>query len=198
MGKATGEGMSAATGITAGAGALTAVTGAISAFSEMGAKKKIAKEIKNMKAIPLTNIADGMQVSTRGADLQREEQARVAASQLGTLQEGGSRSLIGGIGRVAAGNQDVNARIGANLDEQENNIQNVRAQDEGRIQTAQRQDQANKLAALSSQYGASSQGVMQGIGNTIAGVGAVGNAFANGTGGTSKTKVKKTKTTDTE
>ena len=171
--------MGAATAVSAGAGALTAVTGAISTFSEMANKKKIAKEINNIKENPLTNIADGMQVSTRGADLKKEKQAQLAATQTSALQDGGSRALIGGLGKVSAASQDVNDSIAANLDEQQNNITNVRAQDEQRIQMTKEQRQANKMAALSSQYNAASQNQTQGMANIIQGAGMAGNTLAN-------------------
>lgn len=180
MGKATGEGMSAATGVGIATGALGAVTGAISMFTESKNKKKIAKEIANQKEATLTNIADGMQVSTLGSDLQKQENARLASSQIGALQDGGTRALIGGIGSVTAGTQDTNARIAAGLDEQVANISNVRAQDEQRIQQTKDQRQANKLAALSSQYNAASQNQAQGMANIIQGAGMAGNALANG------------------
>ena len=179
--------MGAATAVSAGAGALTAVTGAISTFSEMANKKKIAREIKNMKEVQLTNIADGMQVSTMGADLKKEKQAQLAATQTSALQDGGARALIGGLGRVSQGSQDVNDSIAANLDEQENNITNVRAQDEQRIQGAKSQNHANKLAALSSQYNAASQNQAQGMANIVQGAGMAGNAIANAPAGTAKT-----------
>lgn len=164
---------------TAGAGALTAVTGAIQTFDAMATKKKVAREIKNMKEVPLTNIADGMQVSTLGSDLQREEAARLSATQTSALQDGGTRALLGGLGRVTARNQDVNAQIGANLDEQQKQIDQVAAQDEQRIQSIKEQRQMNKLAALSSQYNAANQGITQGIANVVQGAGTAGNAFSN-------------------
>jgi hypothetical protein len=38
-------------------------------------RKAIAKEIANQKYDEVTNIGDGMRVSTLGADLQKEQQA---------------------------------------------------------------------------------------------------------------------------
>lgn len=186
--------------VTAGAGALSAVTGAISTFSEMANKKKIAAEIARQKSPELTNIADGMKVSTLGADLQKEQQAQLASNQIDALSQGGNRALIGGIGKVAAGSQDVNAQIAANLDEQQTHINEVRAQDEGRIQTTKEQRANARLAALSSQYNASSQNVAQGIGNVIQGAGMVGNALdsANGTTSKSNTINKNLKITPTK
>jgi hypothetical protein len=164
---------------TAGASVLTAVTGLITTLNEAKNKKKIAREIANQKEVPLTNIADSMQVSTMGSDLQKQQQAQLAASQTSALQDAGSRALIGGLGAVTAQNQDLNSKIGAGLDEQVTNISNLRAQDEQRIQSIKEQRANAKLAALSSQYGAASQNQAQGMANIIQGAGIAGNAIAN-------------------
>jgi hypothetical protein len=171
--------MGAATAVSAGAGALGAVTGAISMFTEASNKKKIAREIAKQKEVPLTNIADGMQVSTMSSDLQKTQQSQLAATQTSALQDGGTRALLGGMGAITARNQDSNARIAAGLDEQVSNISNVRAQDEQRIQSAKDQRQANKIAALSSQYNAASQNQAQGMATMVQSAGMVGNALAN-------------------
>jgi hypothetical protein len=172
-------GLGTGAAVSAGAGALGAVTGAISMFTEAKNKKKIAKEIGNLKENPLDNIADGMQVSTLGSDLQKQEQAKLAATQTSALQDGGTRPLLAGLGAVTAGNQNVNAQIAANLDDKKNQIVQVRAQDKANIRATKEQRQANKLAALGSQYNASSQNATQGMANIIQGVGMAGNAFAN-------------------
>jgi hypothetical protein len=170
--------------VSAGAGALGAVTGAVSMFTEASNKKKIAREIAKQKETPLTNIADTMQVSTMGSDLQKKQQSQLAASQTSALQDAGSRALIGGMGAITAGNQDANARIAAGLDEQVSNISNVRAQDEQRIQGMKEQRQANKMAALSSQYNAASQNQAQGLASIAQGAGMAGNALSNSTSST--------------
>lgn len=162
---------------TAGAGALGAVTGAVQMIGANRDKKRIAREIANQKEVPLTNIADGMQVSTLGSDLEKEQQARLAATQTSALQDGGTRALVGGMGRVTAASQDVNAQIAANLDEQQKQIDQVKAQDEGRIQSTKEQRQNAKLAALSSQYNAASQNASQGLNNIISGAGMAASAF---------------------
>lgn len=84
-----------------------------------------------MKENPLTNIDEDLQVSTRGAELQKESQARLAATQMDALFEAGSRSLNGGVGRVSAARQDVNDASGVDLDAQQRNIDMVSAQDAG-------------------------------------------------------------------
>lgn len=171
--------MGAATAVSAGTGVLGAVTGGIQYFSEKSNQKKIAKEISNMKDVPLTNVADGMQVSTLGSDLQKEQQAQLAATQTAALQDGGTRALLGGLGRVTANSQDVNANIAANLDQQQNQIEQIKAQDEESIRNIKEQRKNAKLAALSSQYNAASQNATQGISNVVQGLGMAGNAFAD-------------------
>ena len=164
---------------TAGAGALGAVTGAIQTFSSISDKKKIAREIKNMKDVPLENVADGMQVSTLGSDLQKEQQAQLAATQTAALQDGGTRAMLGGLGRVTANSQNVNAEISANLDQQKKDIQRVKAQDDAEIRAIKENRKNAKLAALSSQYNAASQNAAQGMSNVVQGLGMAGNAYAD-------------------
>jgi hypothetical protein len=167
--------MGIASAITGGIGA---ATGIVSAISEGKNKKKIAREIANQKAVPLTNVADGLQVSTRGADLQKEEQARLAATQTAALQDAGSRALVGGIGKVSANSNSVNANIAADLDSQQKDISRIGAQDDIRIQTTKDQRAKDKLAALSSQYNAASQNQQMGIGNAISGLGQAANGLS--------------------
>ena len=157
--------------VAVGIGGAGALMGGIQAFSGAKQKKKIAQEIANQKEVPLTNIADGMTVSTRGADLKKEGAMRLAATQTAALAEGGSRNLIAGIGSVDNNLKNTDAEIATNLDEQQNNITNVRAQDEGRIQSAKEQRQQAKLAALSGQYAAAQDTQAQGMGNMMQGVG---------------------------
>lgn len=145
-----------------------------------GAKdaKDAKRALENYERQELTNIAEGLQVSTLGADLQREEQARLAATQVGALQGAGSRGVIGGLGRVEAGSQQMNRQIGAELDAQQKQIDQMRAQDEANIRGMQEQREQQDVAALSSQYNAGNQMMWQGIGGIaqtgMAGLGAIG------------------------
>lgn len=164
--------------VSVGIGGASAIMGGIQALSAGKQKKKIAREIANQKEAPLTNIADGMKVSTMGADLKKEGAMRLAATQTGALADGGSRTLLAGIGSVDNNLKNTYSDIAANLDEQQNNITNVRAQDEGRIQSVKEQRQQAKLSALSSQYAAAQDAGAQGMGNIMQGVGMAGGALA--------------------
>jgi hypothetical protein len=137
--------------------------------------------LENYERQELKNVAEDLQVSTLGADLQREEQARLSASQIDALQGSGTRRIIGGLGRVEAGNQNVNRQIAADLDMQQREIDRMRAQDETRIQGMQEQREVADINALSSQYNTGQQNMMSGLGNTIAGTGQAIAGFSGAT-----------------
>lgn len=141
---------------------------------------KAAKDaINNYNRQELTNVAEGLQVSTLGADLQREEQARLAATQVDALQGAGARGVLGGLGRVEAGNQEMNRQIGAELDTQQRQIDQIRAQDQASIRSMQESREQQDLAALSSQYNAGNQMMWDGIG----GIAQTGISLAGSFGG---------------
>jgi len=102
--------MGVATAVAIGGLAISAY----SAVNEANKKKKAAKALQELKTPELSNVAENLQVSTLGADLQREEAARTTASQLDALRESGTRGVVGGVGRVAAQNQAQNRQIAAN------------------------------------------------------------------------------------
>lgn len=169
-------------------GAMTAIaaTGAlasgIQAISGAKQRRDARQALENYQRQELSNVAEGLQVSTLGADLQREEQARLAASQVGALQGAGVRGLVGGLGRVEAGNQMVNREIGANLDAQQKQIDQMYAQDQANIRGMQEQREVGDISALSSQYNAGNAMMWQGIGGiSQSGMSAIsGGAFGKG------------------
>ena len=148
--------------------------------------------LDNYKRQEFNNIAEGLQVSTLGANLQREEQARLASSQTSAIQSAGVRGVIGGLGRVEAGNQMVNRQIAADLDTEQKQIDQIEAQDDATIRGMKEQREYSDIAGLSSQYNAGNQMMWNGIGGmaqgAMAGLGALGksttttpngNAYAN-------------------
>jgi hypothetical protein len=171
-------------------GAMTAIaaTGAlasgIQAISGAKQRRDARQALENYERQNLENIAEGLQVSTLGADLQREEQARMAASQVGALQGAGVRGLVGGLGRVEAGNQMLNRQIGADLDMQQRQIDQMYAQDQANIRGMQEQREVGDISALSSQYNAGNAMLWQGIGGIAQSgmAGLSGGAFGKGVG----------------
>jgi hypothetical protein len=131
-------------------------------------KKAAARAINEQVAPELTNAGDGLQVSTLGSDLQRQDQAQLAANQVQAAQEAGTRGVIGSVGKISAGNQRVLNQTAADLDEQQKQIDYFKAQDNANIRNLDEQRFKDKLAALSSQYNSANTTQQQAIGKTIA------------------------------
>lgn len=152
-------------------GVVMAGLGVYGAIQESKEKRDAARELENLKRQEFENVAEGMQVSTLGADLLKEEQARVAASQLESLQGAGGRGIIGGYGRVEAGSQLANRQIASDLDLQQKEIDKLKAEDAIRIRNLKEERERADVAALSSQYNASNQDMNMNLGQIIQGVG---------------------------
>jgi len=161
-------------GLSAGIGLYQTLTGAKE-------KKNAQDALENYKRQELENVAKDLQVSTLGADRQLAEQARLASTQIGALQGGGTRALIGGLGRVEAGNQAVNDQVVAQLDQDQERINQMIANDNANIRNMQENRENADISALSSQYQSGKQDMNMGIGNTLQGIGTVANQFG-GTG----------------
>jgi len=166
-----------------GVATATAIVGAgVSAYTaidEAKKKKAAAKALQNLEQPELNNSAENLQVSTLGSDLQREEQARLASTQTEALKESGTRGVIGGSGRVEANNQRVGREIGAGLDEQQKDIDKLKAQDDINLRNVKETRHNANVSALSSQYNAAAQAQNQAIGNVISSTGTAINAYQN-------------------
>lgn len=173
-------------------GVLGAGVGLYQTISGAKQSRDAARALENYKRQELVNTAENMQVSTLGADAKREEQARLASTQIDALQGGGTRALLGGLGRVEAGNQEVNRDIATNLDEQQKEIDRLKAQEDVRIQNMTENRENSDIAGLSSQYNAGQQGFMSGMGNIIAGTGQALVGSSAGTTGTEATSTGNT------
>lgn len=149
-------------------------------------KREAQNALENYQRQQLQNVYDNTAVSTLGADRQIENQARLASGQISALQGAGVRGLIGGLGRVEAGNQNVNQQIAADLDQQQKQIDFARAGDQANIRTMQENRENADISALSSQYMAGKQDQNTGMGNIALGAGMLGNAFGGMSGGGQK------------
>lgn len=165
--------------VAVGVGAATLITSGVKASKAAKDKKAAAQEAKKMEEIPLENIAEELKVSTIGARNRQEGQSALEATQTAALSDAGTRGIIGGSGRVAAGSQNINRDVAADLDQQQKNIDMLRAEDSGRIRLTKEERQKAKLAALSSQYNAANDSQQQAYGNAIQGAGMAAGALAN-------------------
>ncbi len=166
-----------------GAGAAIAGgLGAIGGISQMisGAKERDSarRALENYQRQQLENVQKDRTVSRLGSDLQTEAQSRLAATQIDALRGGGTRALVGGLGRVESGNQNVNQQIAANLDQQQKDIDAAIAQDNANIRGMQENRENADISALSSQYQSGKQDYNTGFGNMLGGVGMLGNSLS--------------------
>lgn len=138
-------------------------------------KRDAANALENYERQEFKNAYDDVAVSTLGADRQLENQARLASSQIAALKDSGTRGLIGGLGRVEVGNQNVNQQIAADLDQQQKAIDYAAANDRAIIRGMTENRENADIAALSSQYQAGRQDQNTGMGNMLTGVGMLEN-----------------------
>jgi hypothetical protein len=150
--------------------AIAVAGGAYQAISSAKQASEAKSALENLKIPEPTNIAEGLQVSTMGADLQREELGRQFSTGVDALRSGGIRGIVGGLSGLNAQQNVANRQIGADLDMQQKQIDQIRAQDEARIQGVKEQRYQADVAALSSQYNAGKEGVMQGVSGMAQGV----------------------------
>jgi len=167
--------MGVASAVSGGLGVIGGISNMISSAKQ---KNEAEDALNAYNRQELNNVADGLQVSTLGSDLQKEEQSRLASSQVSAAREGGTRGMIGSLGRIEAGNQRVNQQIGADLDMQQKQIDQMRAQDQANIRNMQENREIQDISALSSQYNAGAQGQANGLSQAIQGTSMIGNAFA--------------------
>jgi len=158
-------------GIAAAGAGVSAIGSVVQGI--MGAKQasQARKAIDEYQRQELTNVYSGLSVSTLGADLQREELARATATGMGTLQQAGARALVGGIGGLQQGNVAQSRQIAADLDAQQKYIDQLRAQDNTRIQGLTEQREQQDLAGLGQMYNVGQQnlyGAIGGFGSSIA------------------------------
>lgn len=140
-----------------------------SAISEGRKKRKAQKALEGLVTPEEKNVAENLQVSTRGADLRTQEAGRNTATSVDALKSGGARALIGGIGNVQANNNAVTAEIGADLDEQQKNIDIMKAEEERRLQGIRENRYQNDVSALSSQIDVADDAKKQAIANAYSG-----------------------------
>lgn len=129
-------------------------------------QRRAQKLIDNFEFSELNNVQENRQVSTRGADLKIEEANRMAATNVEALRSGGSRAIVGGLGRVEANRNMVNREVGANLDMQEKEIQAAIAQDNGIIRGMRENRETNELAGYGQMLNVGMGMKYQGIADT--------------------------------
>ncbi len=150
-----------------GTAALGAGTGLAKFFEGANMQREAQEFIDNFEWQDLSNPYENQQISTKSADLQKEQANLMSATAVDALQGGGTRALVGGLGGVISQNNTLNRQIGADLDKQQKELnyaisaQNVKNQD-----TIERR-QSDELQGYGQQLYAGMNLKQQGFGNII-------------------------------
>ena len=118
----------------------------------------------------LSNVTEGMRVSTMGAELQTKEAQRRFATSVDALRSGGVRGLVGGLGQIEQGQQNLQAQIGADLDKQQVEIDKMAAIDESRIRDMKESREEFEIGSLAGEEAAARDRMMSGIGMAASGL----------------------------
>ena len=170
----------ATTIIAAGSAALSAGTGIAGAISQGKQAKNYQKQIQNYERQKLVNPYANLQVSTLGADRQREDLARTMTTYGNLAAMSGTRGIASLLPNLTQTQNDQTAKIAANLDEQQKQIDQLKAQGEMQVQGMQENREQNDLLGLGAAYQASKANQAQSMGMIAQGLGTLGYAAANG------------------
>ena len=150
--------------------AAAAIPTAISGVASIGqmisgnkAAKKTQEAIDNYKRQDLTNPYESLQVSTMGADRQREDLARSISTMANNSVMGGSRAILGLAPQMLAQQNQQEAQIMANLDEQEKQRQQMVARGNEMVQNMQENREQNDLMGLGNALNTARQERMNGV-----------------------------------
>lgn len=167
------------------AAGVSAVGGIVKGIAGAKQAKQAREAIQNYKRQELKNVYGDLEVSTLGAELQREELARSTATSVQALQQGGARALGIGVGRVQEIAVDQSRQIGSDLDRQKQTIDQLKAGGEADLQSMRERREEADLAGLGNQLNVGQQNLMGGIGD-VAGAFTAG-ATSGATGAAGKT-----------
>ena len=168
------------TAVTLGSAALSAGTGLAGYLSQGKQAKKYQEQIQNYERQKLVNPFAGLQVSTLGADRQREDLNRTMTTYGNLASLSGTRGIASLLPNLTQTQNDQTAKIAANLDEQEKQRQQLIAQGDAQVQAMQENREFNDLQGLGTAYQASKANQAQSMGMIAQGLGTLGYAAANG------------------
>lgn len=150
--------------------AIGAVSTGASIFQTMNANqrtKEAKKQMEEYQRQELQNPYENLQVSTMGADLQREELARNIATNAGYAAMGGSRAIMGLAPQMLQQQAQQNAQIAAGLDQQYNQNQQLAARGNEMVQTMTENREQQDLMGIGNAYNVARQEAAKGLSNAI-------------------------------
>ena len=129
--------------------------------------KKTQQAIDNYQRQDIVNPNLGLQVSTLGADRQREDLSRSIATMANQAAMGGSRSILGIAPNLLNSQLQQSQQIAGNLDQQEAQRQRAVAQGQGMVTQMMEQRENADLAGLGNQLNVARQESANGMNNLI-------------------------------
>ena len=166
--------------IAAGSAVLSAGTGLAGAISQGKQARKYQELIENYERQELVNPFAGLQVSTLGADRQREDLNRTMTTYGNLASLSGTRGIASLLPNLTQTQNDQTAKIAANLDEQEKQRQQLIAQGDAQVQAMQENREFNDLQGLGNALQTARANQSQSMGMIAQGLGTLGYAAANG------------------
>ena len=170
----------ATTIIAAGSAALSAGTGLAGYLSKGKQARKYQEQIQNYERQKLVNPFAGLQVSTLGADRQREDLNRTLTTYGNLASLSGTRGIASLLPNLTQTQNDQTAKIAANLDEQEKQRQQLIAQGDAQVQSMTENREQNDLLGLGNALQTAKANQAQSMGMIAQGLGTLGYAAANG------------------
>jgi hypothetical protein len=158
--------------------------GIYNAFEQSKNKLEAQRALEDYQRQELenSNVYKNMRIATMGTDLQKEEQARLASTQMDTLAGAGVRGVIGGTGRVQANSERVNNQIASDLERQQIERERLIASDNANIRSMIENREQNDINALSSQYNTAVDSQQMAFGNILSATGTLENQLTDGAG----------------
>ena len=129
--------------------------------------KKTQQAIDNYQRQDIVNPNLALQVSTLGADRQREDLSRSIATMANQAAMGGSRAILGIAPNLLNAQLQQGQQIAGNLDQQEAQRQQAVAQGEGMVTQMMEQRENADLAGLGNQLNVARQERANGINNLV-------------------------------
>ena len=166
--------------IAAGSAALSAGTGLAGYLSQGKQARKYQEQIQNYERQKLVNPFAGLQVSTLGADRQREDLNRTMTTYGNLASLSGTRGIASLLPNLTQTQNDQTAKIAANLDEQEKQIQQLIAQGDAQVQATTENREQNDLLGLGNALQTARANQAQSMGMIAQGLGTLGYAASNG------------------
>jgi hypothetical protein len=111
-------------------------------------RNKAKKELDRLEAPEITNAFEGVEISTMGSDLVKEESQRTTAGLLDTSRAGGTQTAFGLTPRIMSMSNRSNERAAQLLDDQVVKKEYAVAGDETRIQQMEENRYLNDVAGL--------------------------------------------------